>query len=133
MDCVVDHDCGGVVRVGIVDEEPRGGFEGVAKVLEESDLDLIGADFFIEALLGGVVEVVRICFDGGSGVILKDPCCCRWGFHGGGGGGGVGADNVGEERDSVGAGDGFNDRGLSRHAAREDLLHLPRRPLVAHC
>ena len=70
MDCVVDHDCGGVVRVGIVDEKSRGGFEGVAKVLEESDLDLIGADFFIEALLGGVVEVVRICFDGGSGVIL---------------------------------------------------------------
>ena len=65
-----------VVWVGIVDKEPRGGFEG-AEVLEEGNFGFGGADFFIEVLLGVVVEVEGgCCFDGGACVVLQDPQCC---------------------------------------------------------
>ena len=47
-----------VVWVGVVDKEPRGGFEGGAEILEEGDFGFGGADFFIEVLLGVVMKVV---------------------------------------------------------------------------
>ena len=73
-----------------MDEEPRGGFEGGAEVLEEGNFGFGGADFLVEVVLRVVVVVEgRWSFDGGACVVLQDPQCCAWRFHGGGGGGGA--------------------------------------------
>ena len=55
---MVYHDCCGVVWVGLVDEETWGRFKGCAEVLEEGNFDVFGSDFFVEVLLGVVLEVV---------------------------------------------------------------------------